>query len=243
MLEKPDYLKIGKPTDTCASCGKPLAEQDRLASILLPLEESQEPEAEATPSRDRKSRKSTAVAPQRQSTEKPDDQSGAKRPHSGAPLGKGKTEGSEDKEEEAGFLRLDYCTKCWNAMKEQAYFSFWIGRRSAGDLPVGKLTKAERNVALAALFDSLAERGDEEQTDYSPHLFFLAHLLMKFKIFKWMPSVAHPETGEPMLRFLRAQTGEEVLVRNVEMPQEMVARVKEEVETYLQQTTGRPVKI
>jgi hypothetical protein len=145
-------------------------------------------------------------------------------------------------EEEASFLRHDYCTACWNDLKERAYFSFWIGKRSLAGLPPKKLNKAERNVALAALFDSLADRSDEDP-GLAPHLFFLAHLLMKFKIFRWLPAAPHPRTGEPMLRFLKTQTGEEIYVRDVEMSDETIVRVREEVEAYLQQATGQAVKI
>lgn len=227
MLEKPDYLKIGKPTALCASCGIALAESERLASVLLPAEspappypESQENQLDdfspAEPSAERKKTKSSEARTT-------DDTAHAD-------------------EEENAFQRKDYCPDCWKELKDQAYFSYWIAKRSPSKLPPRKLNKAERNVALAALFDSLSEQNQDE-ADYAPHLFFLAHLLMKFKVFRWMPSVAHPETGEAMLRFAKTQINEEVLVRDLEMPDAMVVQIKEEVESYVRETTGQIITL
>lgn len=232
MLEKPDYLKIGKPTGACASCGKSLAESDRLASVLLPSEDlPQKPNepAESIADREEEVQKFSE-------REKPDRGKKAKSP---APA-KGKEESKED--DDPAFQRKDYCPDCWNQLKDQAYFSYWIGKRTPSLLPARKLNKTERNVALAALFDSLSDHNQEE-ADFTPHLFFLAHLLMKFKIFKWMPSITHPQTGEAMLRFLKTQTSEEVLLRDVDMPDEMVTRIKEEVESYVRETTGQIIDL
>jgi hypothetical protein len=125
-------------------------------------------------------------------------------------------------------------------MKDQAYFSFWIGRRNPTDIPLVKLNRHERNLALLALFDSLSERGNAE-TDYSPHLFFLAHLLMRYRIFKYLPSETDPATGAATLRFSRTDGEEEARVADAEMPPEEIVRVKEEVEAYLQQSTGQRI--
>lgn len=223
MLEKPDYLKIGKAMPVCTACGKSLVETDRLASVLVAAEgeilPDQQPE-DIAPATEPEVAPAEAVAPT-------------------PPAKKGE---AAESEEENPFARRDYCTKCWQGLKDAAYFSFWIGHRAVSGIPAQKLNKTERNIALAALFDSLAER-DQEETDFSPHLFFLAHLLMKFKVFKWLPSGPNPETGETMLRFVKVQTGEEVYIRDMDMADEMIVKIKEEVETYLTETTGQPVRI
>lgn len=255
MLEKPDYLKIGKRTGTCAACGKSFAEAERLTSVLVAAEE--EVLSDETPAEKSVGQESADSGVQTIKEEDPSAKAPVKKakgkgqrtkdeeevPPSAASHSAKKEEAAAENDEENLFERRDYCPKCWQELKDAAYFSFWIGHRSAAsDLPAQKLNKAERNIALAALFDSLAER-EEEETDFSPHLFFLAHLLMKFKIFKWLPSGPHPETGESMLRFLKVQTGEEVFIRDIEMPDEMVGKIKEEVEAYLTETTGRTIRI
>jgi hypothetical protein len=149
---------------------------------------------------------------------------------------------SDSSESPAPFERLDYCAKCWDEIKQAAYFSFWVGRRTENDLPVRKLNRAERNLALAALFDSLSER-DASEGDFKPHLYFLAHLLMKFRIFKWQPAAPDPDSGETTLRFLRADSGEEVRVAEVDMPDDLIAKIKQEVEAYLQQSTGQEIRL
>ena len=95
---------------------------------------------------------------------------------------------------------------------------------------------------ILALFESLGER-DEADSDYAPHLFFLAHLLMKFKIFRWEPSVEDPETGRTMLRFTRVGTNEEVLIPNMEFPDTTITKIKEEIETYLEKSTGQAIRL
>ncbi|HUT25569.1 MAG TPA: hypothetical protein VM492_14595 [Sumerlaeia bacterium] len=219
MFDEPDYLKIEKRGSQCAGCGKSLLEEDRHPSVLL------DPEKAATP----------AAPTGEQGASGQEDRS--PRESGGAPEGPHKQEA-----EESGYKRLDYCRDCWEGMKERAYFSFWISRRTEADLPPIKLNRAGRNVALLALFDSLSERRDEE-TDFAPHLFFLAHLLMKYKILKWMPGVAHPETGEPMLRFSRTDCDEEALVPDLDLPDETIVRIKEEIEEYLKENTGQIVRL
>ena len=91
-------------------------------------------------------------------------------------------------------------------------------------------------------FDSLSDQEDEEN-DFTPHRFFLAHLLMKFKTFKWQPSIADPESGTPLLRFLRTDAEEEVQIPEIEMPTEAIVKIKEEIEGYLEQSTGQVIRL
>lgn len=207
MLEKADYLRVGKRGGVCAKCGASLEEADRHPSVL------------------REEFDATDIAPE---VEQPVPQ---EQQH---PV----------KEEQAPFSRYDYCPKCWAELKDSAYFSFWIGRRIEEDLPPKKLNRAERNMALAALFDSLKERNDEE-TDYTPHLYFIAHLLMKYKIFKWQPSQADSATGQTMLRFIPTNEpdAEEIHIPEIHMPDEMILKIKEEIEAYLLESTGQEIKL
>ena len=255
MLKTADYLRVPKRGDICAACDKSLFGEDHHLSILLDPEEARAWDAEreeapqaaaaeeagnspatgvaekAGPDVETSSETSSAAepAPAEASAESPPTQGPA-------------SESEAAPEEEPGYRRLDFCQTCWEALQGTAFFSFWKGRHSKTDLPPRKLNRAERNQALLALFDSLAERGGQEN-DFAPHLYFLAHLLMKYKLFKWQPSDADPESDPPLLRFARSDADEEVRIADVEMPSEMVARIKEEVEAYLEESTGQPIRL
>jgi hypothetical protein len=205
MLEKTDYLRIGKLRTECVQCGVSLVEDGRHVSVLS----------------------ETATDLTERIT------SGEVAKESSAPA----TPPAESADNDAQFSREDYCLKCWKELKERAYFSFWMGKRDATSLPPKKLNRAERNVVLAALFESLLERHDEEN-DQAPHLFFLAHLLMKFKVFKWLPAEYDTATNTNMLRFVRVGSDDEIRIPDMEMSDEMIVRVKGEIENYLAESTG-----
>ncbi len=255
MLGTPDYLRVKKRRTECSACGRSLVEEERIPSILLdpkdtgvPIEpvEAAAPPPETPP---------TEVATQAvDGTETPlPAVDNPTLPATEAPASRRETRGKKDSKttekepapeesEEESFLRLDYCEACWQELKDRAFFSFWVSKRTTTDLPRKKLSKTERNLALVALFDSLSERDDSE-VDFTPHLFFLAHLLMKFKIFKWVVTKPDPKTGDLIIHFARTDSEEEVLVADMDMPPEMVVRIKEEIESYLSESTGQPVRL
>jgi hypothetical protein len=254
MLGTPDYLRVKKRRTECSACGHSLVEAERIPSILLdPKEPGVAPGPEATPSSETPLEETANVASET-GTETPPPAPDAPAPQpSEASTAKRESRGKKDtrasekepapeEAEEESFLRLDYCEACWQELKDRAFFSFWVSKRTTTDLPRKKLSKTERNLALVALFDSLSERDDSE-VDFTPHLFFLAHLLMKFKIFKWVVTKPDPKTGDLVIHFARTDSEEEVLVADMDMPPEMVVRIKEEIESYLSESTGQPVRL
>jgi hypothetical protein len=253
MLGTPDYLRVKKRRTECSACGRSLVEAERIPSILLdPKEPGVPTELVETTASEMPAETPNAV----DGTEAPvasEDTSTAPAAEIPAPAPKRETRGKKDAKaaekepapeetEDESFLRLDYCETCWQELKDRAFFSFWVSKRTTNDLPRKKLSKTERNLALVALFDSLSERDDSE-VDFTPHLFFLAHLLMKFKIFKWIATKPDPKTGELVIQFSRTDSEEEVLVSDLDMPPEMVVRIKEEIESYLSESTGQPVRL
>ncbi len=215
MLQKSDYLRIGKRQAICVKCEKSLTEIDRHPTVLIECD-SENSNADQVP---------VPV------DEKTDIKSKEKN-----------NQPTTEEETTAGFQRMDYCEDCWKQYTDNAYFSYWMGKRRDEDLPPIKWNRAARNLALAALFDSLSERKDDGN-DYTPHQFFLAHLLMKYKVFRWKPSIEDPETGENMLCFKREGTDEQVLVPNIEMPDELIVKIKNEVEEYLKESTGQEIRL
>lgn len=77
-------------------------------------------------------------------------------------------------------IRKDFCPSCWDRMAEKGYFSFWVTKRvNAPSAEERRLARGERNEALWRLFSALYGRG---AADLAPQLFFLAHLLMRYKV-------------------------------------------------------------
>ncbi len=270
MLKNSEYLPLSKRNAECVKCEKSLVHHDRHPSVLLDPEEAEkwtalqlqnQPEpipedAEAPPQEPEQTQpeetqpEETQSEPEEQ-TEQPSDDAEQEENVQPADTAKeekkspDKEKKSPDKntgEEPPGFLRLDFCPVCWQDFENTEFFSYWMGRRTESDLPPKKLNREERNLALLALFDSLSDREDEEN-DFTPHRFFLAHLLMKYKIFKWQPSVPDPETGHPLLRFHRTDAEEEVQIPEIEMPAEAIVKIKEEIEGYLEQSTGQVIRL
>ena len=245
MLSTPDYLAISKRRAECAACGRSLVESDRHPSVLVEPVEATEAASPATGAAASEAPASDAAAPDAITASALATQAGKPAPLASvaealAPQAASGAATASADESAVPFRRLDYCEDCWREVKDRAYFSFWIGRRNPTDLPVQKLNRTERNLALVALFDSLAERAGGD-TDYSPHLFFLAHLLMRYRIFKYLPSEIHPVTGAATLRFSRTDGEEEARVPDLDMPPEEIVRIKDEVEAYLQQSTGQRI--
>jgi len=97
-------------------------------------------------------------------------------------------------------------------------------------------------VALVALFDSLSDRNGVE-SDYTPHLFFLAHLLMQYRIFKWIPALRDPKTGAKTLQFTRSDSEDPVLIPDMELADDMIVTIKTEIEQYLERSTGQAIQL
>lgn len=218
MLEKADYLQIRKRAPHCAHCGKPFTGDERHPSLLM---------------------EQNTFCHIGQTPPLPGGAPGSPVP---APPAPPDNKESTPETQETPFQRFDLCADCWAAFKDQAYFSYWMGRPNTSNLPPKKLNRVERNLALLALFDSLAERNGEEN-DYTPHLFFLAHLLMRYKIFKWLPALRDPANGRKTLLFSRSDSEEPVQVSDMDLPDEMIASIKDEIEQYLERSTGQAVPL
>lgn len=149
----------------------------------------------------------------------------------------------ETAEGEQDLTRLDYCPKCWGEIKERAYLAFWLGKQGPeNNNQPKKLTRKERNMALSALLDTLQDRSSGDDQDYRAHVFFLAHLLMKFRLLKW-DSTVKSDQGVPSRIFFQRVGGEEMIeVEDMALSDETVVQVKEEIEAYLQKSTGQLVQ-
>jgi hypothetical protein len=130
--------------------------------------------------------------------------------------------------------RLDYCPQCWDYIKEEAWDSFWITRREV-KARVPKLTRRQRSVALRALFESLWEhRENAENREVEAHLYFLAHLLMKWGGLKWRASDRDGE-GREIVIFEDPASGDALRVAAVETTDEQLAAMQARIEEFLRE--------
>ncbi|MGI8907069.1 MAG: hypothetical protein ACR2IE_11330 [Candidatus Sumerlaeaceae bacterium] len=129
-------------------------------------------------------------------------------------------------------LRRDYCSECWQNMGEGHYVGYWMARREAPK-PRQIRTRKERNAALLSYFEMLRSRQSLEGEDCTQSLFFLAHLLMKYSVFKWARSTpANAEGGERI--YFRNTTNDDVVeILSVELQDARLAEIKREVDEYL----------
>jgi len=131
--------------------------------------------------------------------------------------------------------RMDFCEECWEKYKDKDYFSFWITKRIVPDSKQS-LTKKERNDLLLRLFESLYQ---DKAMESSYILFYLAHLLMRYKIFNWKGTRSEPKGGEEapepkeFLVFENKYTGEEILIPDQELNGEKVSESKSQIDEYL----------
>lgn len=204
-MEKDLYLKIGRPQNVCVLCGTAISVAGKHASVLLPPEE--------------------AAAPRQTEPSVPATPEAAPEP---AKKNRGAT-AAQDADSDAP-LRQDYCPTCWDKVRQKNYFSFWIARREAPK-PRKIKNRKERNAALLAYFDVLVQKNDPA---YAQHLFFLAHLLMKFSVLKWVRSDPPAEEGgRERIVFRNTSTDDLVTIDSVALEDEAVARIKREIDEYI----------
>jgi hypothetical protein len=125
--------------------------------------------------------------------------------------------------------RSDFCPDCWQQLKDEAYDSFWITRRATPDKPP-KLSRRQRSAAVRALFESLWERREVE--DVGPHLYLLAHLLMKWGGLRWKENRADAESREVVV-FEDPASGDLIEVSGGPADEERMAAIQREIEDFL----------
>jgi hypothetical protein len=127
--------------------------------------------------------------------------------------------------------RRDYCPACWEQRGEQDFVGFWMARREKPK-PRKIQNRKERNARLLSYFDFLLQKGDQE---YAQHLYFLAHLLMKYSVFRWVRSEpAGTEGVNERIVFRNVVTDDFVTVESVRLDDERLGAIKKEVDGYLE---------
>ena len=120
-------------------------------------------------------------------------------------------------------LRNDYCETCWEKVKEKDYFSYWVTRRVPRSGKEERQKKETARQTAIRLFEQMMQSEDEDRT---ARLYILAHLLLRFRIFKWKGSEINGETGQAQLVFERATTREEVKIPDMRLSEEQLAEAQ-----------------
>jgi hypothetical protein len=143
--------------------------------------------------------------------------------------------GAEDDEE--GVLRQDFCPACWEEIRGTDYFSFWLARREK-PRPRKVQNRRERNTMLLSYFDHLYQQGSHE---HAQHLYFMAHLLMKFSVFRWVRNEPPAAEGLPgRVVFRNTASDDFVTVEEVTMDEERLVAIKREVDEFLNRAVTEP---
>jgi hypothetical protein len=134
-------------------------------------------------------------------------------------------------EEDGETIRQDFCTSCWEASREREFYSFWIARREKPKTPK-RQTRKDRNATLASYFDFLYQKGDAE---HAQHLFFLAHLLMKFQVLRWVRTEP-PETpeGRERIVFRNTVTDDFVTIESLMLDEDRLVVIKREIDEFIE---------
>lgn len=121
-------------------------------------------------------------------------------------------------------IRRDFCADCWKSSTDQQYFGFWLTRRleTGPTARERRLARADRNEALWRLFAALHAL---ENAEHAPQLFFLAHLLMRYKVLSFA-GVA----PDGMLLFEHAHVPDAFRIAEVPLDSVSFAEVRKSVE-------------
>lgn len=220
-----DYSKLGKPANTCCSCGVDLAGRERHPSIV--------------PGETGRVALDLVIPPA----------GGGKVPN------KGKKPSTNDANplDVVMARRLDYCDDCWARLRAEGYFSFWLARRRQASvhrrlnvrtrrhrlLEMFNHLSAEwremRSIPVAAAADGDAQPAQPNAADrrlLEVRFFTVAHMLLRLGAMRWL--------GEKTLRDGSSVLGFEVLPQGgkhevplIEPSDEEIERVRAELEELL----------
>jgi hypothetical protein len=126
-------------------------------------------------------------------------------------------------------IRKDYCRECWRKIKDKEYFCFWLAKRLK-PAPGKREAKRKTRTILHNLYNDLSQKSSD---DYSAHLFILAHLLMRLKVFRWEATLKD-EAGNQLLRFYDTVNDQAILLRAPSISDEKLAALRNEIFSLLE---------
>jgi|GEM_PF-523778 len=125
--------------------------------------------------------------------------------------------------------REDYCPQCWEKCKGKEFFGYWLAKREPLK-PRKVQNRRERNARLAAYFDYFYHQDREL---HASRLFFLAHLLMRYGVLRWLRTEKDPENNSERIICRNLVTDEEVVIESAQPTDEELVAIKREIDELL----------
>jgi hypothetical protein len=127
--------------------------------------------------------------------------------------------------------REDYCAECWQKLAERDFMGFWVTKRQPPKQRKIE-SKKERNAGLLAWFEHL--QSQQQDPEIRQSLYFLAHLLMKYGVFKWQRTDTMPD-GDELIYFKQSGSDDEIAVAAADITDERSVEIKRELDAFLLQ--------
>ena len=124
--------------------------------------------------------------------------------------------------------RSDVCPECWEKMADRKCFSFWLTQRAAPN-PDPKIAREDQNRRLMALFEMML---DAKEDRFRPHLYVLAHTLMKRRLLKW-EGTQKGEDGVERIVFRNLIGDELIYVEEIDINDEGLVAVMHQIDRAL----------
>ena len=125
--------------------------------------------------------------------------------------------------------RKDFCPVCWKNIKKQDFYIYWMTKRIQKTAEDKKISRKDKGEILLRFFTMLRNREDDE---YKSHLFILAHLLMKYGVFKFLRNVVDNEEISVIV-FECDMLDEEIRIEEIDHADEHLVEVRKEIERHL----------
>ena len=126
-------------------------------------------------------------------------------------------------------VRRDFCPVCWKDIKKQDFYIYWMTKRIQKTAEDKKMSRKDKGEILLRFFTMLRNR---EKDEYKPHLFILAHLLMKYGVFKFLRNVVDSD-GASEIVFECDRLDEEIVIEEIDHVDERLVEVRKETERHL----------
>lgn len=126
-------------------------------------------------------------------------------------------------EENQVLLRYDYCSECWETVKEQPFFSKWITRRVIKNTETERAQRQNLREGACRIFQETLQ---SDTLNRSARLYILAHLLLRLRVLKWLGHEILEETGEQVLVFEDIKSHERVTIPHVRLNEQEISEAQ-----------------
>ena len=131
--------------------------------------------------------------------------------------------------------RRDACPECWEKIADREFFSFWLTHREPPK-PDTRRTREEHRAAVMRLFEQMLAGRDQR---FRPHLYLLAHTLMKYRLLKW-EGTEKSEEGLERIIFRNRATDELIRIEGIDLSDDNLIAAQREIDFTLMAEETEP---